>query len=88
VARPGGRIGYVGVPHGIVLPMETMFGRNLRLGGGVAPVRQYLPALCDLVLAGEIHPGRVFDLTVPLEEISEAYAAMDQRRAVKAMVLP
>ena len=88
VARPGGRIGYVGVPHDIVLPMETMFGRNLRLGGGVAPVRQYIPALRDLVLAGEIHPGRVFDLTVPLEEIPEAYAAMDERRAIKAMVLP
>ena len=88
ICRPGGRIGYVGVPHGIELPMQTMFGRNLQLGGGVASVRQYIPALRDLVLAGQIHPGRVFDLTVPLADIPEAYAAMHDRRAIKAMVLP
>lgn len=88
LARPGGRIGYVGVPHVGELPLMTMFWRNLQLGGGIAPVRRYLPELRDRVLAGEIHPGRVFDLTVPLEEIPEAYAAMHERRAIKAMVLP
>ena len=88
MVRPGGRIGFVGVPHGVTVPIEDLFGRNVRIGGGVAPVREYLPALRDLVLAGEIHPGRVFDLTLPLAEVAEAYAAMDQRRATKAMLLP
>ena len=68
--------------------IEDLFARNVHIGGGVAPVREYLPALRDLVLAGEIHPGRVFDLTVPLADVAEAYAAMDQRRATKAMLLP
>ncbi len=88
LVRPGGRIGFVGVPHDVSVPIEELFGRNVRIGGGVAPVREYLPALRDLVLAGQIHPGRVFDLTLPLADVAEAYAAMDQRRATKAMLLP
>ncbi|MGB2701936.1 MAG: IMP dehydrogenase, partial [Candidatus Phosphoribacter baldrii] len=81
-------IGFVGVPHGVTVPIEELFGRNVRIGGGVAPVREYLPALRDLVLAGDIHPGRVFDLTLPLTDVAQAYAAMDQRRATKVMLLP
>ena len=88
MVRPGGRIGFVGVPHGVTVPIEELFGRNVRIGGGVAPVREYLPALRDLVLAGDIHPGRVFDLTLPLTDVAQAYAAMDQRRATKVMLLP
>lgn len=88
VTRPAGRVGYVGVPHGIEMPMSTVFTKNLQIGGGVASVRQYLPELRDRVLAGEIDPGRVFDLQVPLAEVAEGYAAMHERRAIKTMLLP
>ncbi|WP_134774300.1 zinc-dependent alcohol dehydrogenase family protein [Ornithinimicrobium flavum] len=87
-ARPGGSVGFVGVPHGVEVPVSDMFRRNVRLAGGVAPVRRYLPRLRDEVLAGEIDPGRVFDLTLPLAEVAEAYAAMDERRAIKVMLRP
>ncbi len=88
LTRPGGRVGFVGVPHGVQLPVATMFSRNIGLAGGVAPVRRYLPELRDLVLAGTIQPGRVFDLTLPLADVAEAYTAMHERRAVKSLLLP
>jgi threonine dehydrogenase-like Zn-dependent dehydrogenase len=88
VARPGATVGYVGVPHGVELPIGEMFSRNIGVAGGVAPVRQYLPRLRDDVLAGAIDPGLVFDLEVPLDEVAEAYAAMDERRAIKSLVRP
>jgi threonine dehydrogenase-like Zn-dependent dehydrogenase len=88
VARPGATVGYVGVPHGVVLPVRTMFSRNVGVAGGIAPVRQYLPALRDDVLSGAINPGLVFDLTLPLEKVAEGYAAMDERRAIKTMLRP
>ncbi len=86
--RPGGRVGFVGVPHDVSVPIEEMFSRNIRIGGGVAPVRSTLPMLLEQVWAGEIHPGRVFDLTVPLADIADGYAAMHERRATKTLVLP
>jgi threonine dehydrogenase-like Zn-dependent dehydrogenase len=89
VTRPGGYVGYVGVPAGgPELPIGTMFSRNLNVAGGVAPVRAYLPELLTEVLDGTIDPGRVFDLQVPLDEVAKAYAAMDERRAVKSMLRP
>ena len=88
VARPGATVGYVGVPHGIEYPVRDLFSRNVGIAGGVAPVRQYLPQLRDDVLSGVINPGLVFDLTVPLSDVAEAYAAMDERRAVKSLVRP
>jgi threonine dehydrogenase-like Zn-dependent dehydrogenase len=88
VARPGATVGYVGVPHGVELPVRTMFSRNVGVAGGVAPVRQYLPALRDDVLSGTINPGLVFDLDVPLDKVAEGYAAMDERRAIKTMLRP
>jgi len=88
VARPGATVGYVGVPHGVELPVRTMFSRNVGVAGGLAPVRQYLPALRDQVLAGAINPGLVFDLDLPLEKVAEGYAAMDERRAIKTMLRP
>jgi threonine dehydrogenase-like Zn-dependent dehydrogenase len=87
--RPGGRIGFVGVPAGgAELPIGQMFGANINVGGGVAPVRVYLPELLRDVLAGRIEPGRVFDLELPLAEVAEGYAAMDERRAIKALLWP
>jgi len=88
VARPGATVGYVGVPHGVELPVRTMFARNVGVAGGIAPVRQYLPALRDDVLAGTINPGLVFDLDLPLNDVAQGYAAMDERRAIKAMLRP
>ncbi|MBA2769489.1 MAG: zinc-dependent alcohol dehydrogenase family protein [Sporichthyaceae bacterium] len=87
--RPGGRVGYVGVPAGgSELPIEQLFSNNVSVGGGVAPVRAYLEELLADTLAGAIDPGRVFDLELPLDEAAEAYAAMDQRRSIKTMLRP
>jgi len=88
VARPGATVGFVGVPHGVELPVGRMFQKNVGLRGGIAPVRRYLPELLDLVVAGRIDPGRVFDLTLPLDEAPEAYRAMDERRAIKVLLQP
>ncbi len=85
--RSGGNIGLVGVPHG-ELPVNDLFWRNVGIKGGPAHCRAYLPQLLDLVLARKINPGRVFDLELPLSEIAEAYAAMDERRAIKSLVRP
>ena len=85
-ARPGSTVGFVGVPHGVELPVRRMFSKNIGLAGGVAPVRHYLPELTDLVLTGAVDPGPVFDLTLPLDEVAEAYRAMDERRATKVFL--
>ena len=87
-ARPGGMVGWVGVPHVTDLPQEHMFWKNVGLRGGPAPVRAYLPDLLDRVWTGRIDPGRVFDLTLPLDQVAEGYAAMDQRRAIKTLLRP
>ena len=86
VTRPGGMVGYVGVPHGVDVPISTMFLRNIGLRGGAAPGRSYIPELLDDVLRGRIDPGRVFDFETDLEHIADAYAAMDERRAVKSLM--
>jgi threonine dehydrogenase-like Zn-dependent dehydrogenase len=87
-ARKGGHVGYVGVPHGVQLDGEALFFEHVHLHGGPAPVRRYLPHLIDLVCNGKINPGKVFDLTLPLDQAPEAYRAMDERRAIKALLLP
>ena len=87
-ARPGAMIGWVGVPHVTDLPQQHMFWRNVGLRGGPAPVRAYLPDLMHRVLDGRIEPGKVFDLTLPLSQVAEAYAAMDERRAIKSLLQP
>jgi hypothetical protein len=85
-ARPGGAIGFVGVPHGVQLDGQGLFFAQKSLMGGPAPVRRYLPYLIDLVLSRTINPGRVFDLEVPLEDVAEGYRAMDERRAIKTLL--
>jgi threonine dehydrogenase-like Zn-dependent dehydrogenase len=88
IARPGSTVGFVGVPHGVELPVRRMFQRNVGLAGGMAPVRRYLPDLLERVLSGAIDPGRVFDLTLPMSEAAEGYRAMDERRAIKVLLQP
>src|SRR2546426_10863643 len=86
--RPGGSVGYVGVPHGVELDGEKLFFAHVHLHGGPAPVRRFLPMLIDLVWTRKINPGKVFDLTLPLDQVAEGYRAMDERRAIKALLLP
>jgi threonine dehydrogenase-like Zn-dependent dehydrogenase len=85
--RPGGFVSYVGVPHGVELNGQALFFAEVHLHGGPAPVRRYLPHLIDLVLKEKINPGKVFDLVLPLQQVAEGYRAMDERRAVKTLLL-
>jgi threonine dehydrogenase-like Zn-dependent dehydrogenase len=87
-ARPGGFVSYVGVPHGVELDGEQLFFAHVHLHGGPAPVRRYLPELIDLVLNEKINPGKVFDLTLPIDQVAEGYRAMDERRAIKTLLRP
>ena len=86
IARPGSIVGAIGAPHDVEVPINTVIFRNIGLRGGVARVRRYLPELLDDVLAGRINPGRVFDFETDLDGIVGAYEAMDERRAVKALI--
>ena len=86
--RPGGFVSYVGVPHEVNLDGTQLFFRHVHLHGGPAPVRRYLPKLIDLILNGKIKPGKVFDLVLPLDQVAEGYRAMDERRAIKALLQP
>jgi threonine dehydrogenase-like Zn-dependent dehydrogenase len=86
VARAGSMVGFVGVPHGVDLPIGQMFSRTVGVRGGGAPVRVYLPELLEDVLVGKIDPGPVLDYETDLEGIGDAYAAMDERRAIKSLV--
>ncbi|MFC4314748.1 zinc-dependent alcohol dehydrogenase family protein [Steroidobacter flavus] len=83
--RPGGHVGFVGVPHGADFPGQDVFFAEVHLHGGPAPVRRFLPELIDLICDGKIDPGKVFDLTLPLSEVAEGYRAMDERRAIKTL---
>jgi threonine dehydrogenase-like Zn-dependent dehydrogenase len=86
--RRGGYVSYVGVPHGVSLDGEELFFAHVHLHGGPAPVRRYLPRLIDLVWKRTIEPGKVFDLTLPLEQVAEGYRAMDERQAIKTLLQP
>ena len=86
--RKGGYLGYVGVPHGVEFNGEELFYAHVHLHGGPAPVRRYLPDLIQLVWNKKIDPGKVFDLTLPLDQVAEGYRAMDERRAIKTLLQP
>jgi threonine dehydrogenase-like Zn-dependent dehydrogenase len=87
--RGGGRVGFVGVPGDRVdLDAGDLFERNVSLAGGMAPARTYIPELLPAVLDGSMRPGLVFDLELPFAEAAEAYAAMDERRAIKVLLRP
>lgn len=84
--RSGGMIGAVGVPNYEKFKYQDIFWKNVGIRGGVAPAREYIPDLLEDVLAGRINPGRVFDFETDLEHVAEAYAAMDERRAIKSLL--
>ncbi|MET7519362.1 zinc-dependent alcohol dehydrogenase family protein [Streptomyces sp. NPDC005480] len=87
-ARPGGNVGFVGVPHDVSIDGTELFYSHVGLRGGPAPVREFLPDLIERVLSGRINPGKVFDLELPLSRVAEGYKAMDERRAIKALLRP
>ena len=84
--RRGGHVGFVGVSHDVSIPGAEFFMSHVHLHGGPAPVRDYLPDLINRVMNREINPGRVFDLQLPFDDAAEAYRAMDERRAIKALL--
>jgi threonine dehydrogenase-like Zn-dependent dehydrogenase len=87
VARPGGTVAFVGVPHNVLTPpMRPLFLKNVALRGALAPARSYLERLMGKVADGSIDPGRVFDLRLGLGGVAEGYAAMDERRAIKVLL--
>lgn len=86
ITRAGGMIGAVGVPLYEEFRYKSIFWKNVGIKGGVAPARQYIPELLEHVLAGDINPGLVFNLTTGLDHVAEAYAAMDERRAIKSLI--
>ncbi len=86
--RPGGNVGFVGVGHEVTLPGMELFWSLAHLHGGPAPVRRFLPELIDLIWNRKIDPGKVFDLELPLDDAAAGYAAMDERRAIKALLRP
>lgn len=90
VVRAGGVISRVGVPQFVETSalMGELFGRNITLTGGVAPVRAYIELLLPGILEGKMNPGLVFDSTISFEDIPRGYAAMDQRSALKVMISP
>ena len=89
IARPGGAVGRVGVPHYSAIPAsEPAFYNNLTIGGGPAPVRAYIEELLPDILEGRIEPGRVFDRVVSLDEVPDGYRAMNERESIKVMVKP
>jgi threonine dehydrogenase-like Zn-dependent dehydrogenase len=87
-ARLGGYVSFVGVPHGVELDGQELFFSQVHLHGGPAPVRRFLPKLIELIFERKIDPGKVFDLVLPLDQVAEGYRAMDERRAIKALLRP
>ncbi|MBG0564110.1 zinc-dependent alcohol dehydrogenase family protein [Actinoplanes aureus] len=86
--RAGGHVGYVGVAHDVSLPGDELFFSGVHLHGGPAPVRRFLPHLIDLITNRTIDPGKVFDLTLPLDQAADGYRAMDRREAIKVLLQP
>ncbi|MFT8537103.1 zinc-dependent alcohol dehydrogenase family protein [Bifidobacterium aquikefiri] len=87
-ALSGGYVGFVGVSHGVSIPGSDLFAKEVHLMGGPAPVRLFLPDLIRLIWEHKIDPGKVFDLTLPLDKAAEGYKAMDERKAIKVLLRP
>jgi threonine dehydrogenase-like Zn-dependent dehydrogenase len=88
MTRPGGTLGYVGLPHGVTVDMAELFPTNITISGGIAPARHYIPEVLPAVLKGDVTPGDVFTAALPLEQIDQAYQLMDQRSTIKVLIEP
>jgi len=87
MVRPGGRVGCVGVPESIPdIKAGDIFWKNITIGGGIAPTRTFIPELMPDVLSGKLDPAPVFDMTLPLSELTKGYDAMDQRKSIKVLI--
>jgi threonine dehydrogenase-like Zn-dependent dehydrogenase len=87
IARPGGAVGRVGVPQDALMPAATStFFSNITIAGGPAPARAYIAELLPDVIEGRIQPGRVFDWTGRLDGVPDGYKAMNDRKAIKALI--
>jgi threonine dehydrogenase-like Zn-dependent dehydrogenase len=86
--RPGGHLGMVGLSHDVQIPGDELLFSLIHLHGGPSPVRRFLPEHMELIGNGAIQPGKVFDLTLPLDDIAEGYRAMDERRVIKTLLQP
>jgi threonine dehydrogenase-like Zn-dependent dehydrogenase len=86
--RPGGHMGFVGVTHDVTLNGMDLFFSHVHVHGGPAPVRRFLPDLINRIWDRKIKPGKVFDLTLPLEQAADGYRAMDTRQAIKVLLRP
>ncbi|WP_211270989.1 zinc-dependent alcohol dehydrogenase family protein [Streptomyces yerevanensis] len=84
--RPGGHMGFVGVNYDVTIQGIELFFAGIHVEGGPAPVRRFLPDLIQLIWDRKIDPGKVFDLTLPLDQAAEGYKAMDERRATKVLL--
>jgi threonine dehydrogenase-like Zn-dependent dehydrogenase len=90
IVRPGGVISRVGVPQYDEAPVgfTSLFGPNITLTGGPAPVRAYIEELLPAVLDGTVEPGKVFDRTIGLDEVPDGYRFMEERKALKVLIRP
>jgi threonine dehydrogenase-like Zn-dependent dehydrogenase len=79
-------MGFVGVNYDVTIPGIELFFSGIHVHGGPAPVRRFLPDLIQLIWERRIDPGKVFDLTLPLDQAAEGYTAMDERRATKVLL--
>ncbi len=87
LVRPGGSLGFVGVPHGVepVSPMR-IFNKGMHVAGGTAPARKYLPQLVAAVAEGTLDPSPLIDRVVPLSEVAHGFAAMHTGDALKVLL--
>lgn len=85
--RPGGNIGFVGVPHDVPdIPISKLFGSNVGVKGSGASARHHIPELLPDVLSGKLDVSEIFTRTVPLNDIAEGYKDMDERKEIKILV--
>lgn len=88
VARPGAVVGRVGIPQRAEMNTNALFFKNIGLRGGIASVTtDDKQVLLQAVLDGEIHPGKVFTQRFDLAHVQDAYEAMDQRQAIKSLLV-
>lgn len=88
VGRPGAVVGRVGVPQKAEMNTNNLFWKNIGLRGGIASVTtDDKNILLDAVLSGKINPGKVFTKRFTLDEIQDAYEAMDKRTAIKSLIV-